>query len=79
MKKTSLQRQDNLKGLTLDNVQKTRQRAILARQETIGHWVQVSPRERRLVKGATKEEQKAYLLGLNRPLFEAELKYLETL
>ena len=79
MKKTSLQRQDNLKGLTLDNVQKTRQRAILARQETIGHWVQVSPRERRLVKGATKEEQKAYLLGLNRELFEAERKYLDTL
>ena len=79
MKKTSLQRQDNLSGLTLDNVQKTRQRAILARQETIGHWVQVSPRERRLVKGATKEEQKAYLLGLNRELFEAERKYLETL
>ena len=77
--KKSLQRQDNLSGLTLDNVQKTRQRAILAQQETIGHWLQVSQRERRLVKGETKAEQKAYLLGLKRELFEVEKQYLAEL
>ena len=48
--KKALQRQDNLRGLTLDNV-----------------------------KGATKAEQKAYLLGLKRPLFEVEKQYLKTL
>ena len=77
--KKALQRQDNLSGLTLDNLQKTRQRAILAQQETIGHWLQVSQRERRLVKGATKAEQKANLLGLKRELFEVERNYLKTL
>ena len=77
--KKSLQRQDNLNGLTLDSVQKTRQRAILAQQSAPGHWLQVSPRERRLVKGATKAEQKAYLLGLKRPLFEVEKEYLAEL
>lgn len=46
--KRTLQRQDNLSGLTLDNVQKTRQRAILAQQETVGHWLQVSTRERKI-------------------------------
>lgn len=78
--KTSLQRKDNHgSGHNLDSVEKTRKRAIENVQPTIGHWLQVSPRERRLVKGATKKEQKAYLLGLKRELFEVELKYLETL
>lgn len=77
--KTTIQRQDNLNGMQLDSVQKTRKRALENVQPTIGHWLQVSPRERRLVKGKTKKEQKAYLLGLKRELFEVELKYLETL
>ena len=79
MKKTSLQRQDNLSSMQLDSVQKTRQRAIENVQPTVGHWLQVSQREQRLVKGATKAEQKAYLLGLKRELFEVERNYLKTL
>ena len=77
--KKARQRQDNLNGLTLDSVQKTRQRALENVVPSIGHWLQVSQREQRLVKGATKAEQKAYLLGLKRPLFEVERNYLKTL
>ena len=77
--KKARQRQDNLNGLTLDSVQKTRQRALENVVPSIGHWLQVSQRERRLVKGATKAEQKAYLLGLKRELFEVERNYLKTL
>ena len=80
MNHRAIQKPDNQgSGHNLDSVQKNRKRAIKAQQPTIGHWLQISPRERRLVKGATKEEQKAYLLGLKRELFDVEKEYFKTL
>jgi hypothetical protein len=78
--KKSLQKADNFgSGINLNSMKKIREQALQNVQTHEGHWLQINPRERRLVKGSTKKEQKAYLLGLKRELHEVERKYLETL